>query len=111
VDDQKRDSVGINRRVRLALYDIAVARYGKQPEFECLIDGNDRSEQIYSELTKCTGRGASDTGPGRGKAGGRRQEAEAIRQKAEERSHKQKAKAEETSEELGDSDDEAERRR
>jgi hypothetical protein len=85
VDDQKRDSIGLNRQARLALHDIAVARYGKQPEFECLIAVNDRTEQIYSEFYKMywaevhriLGRGG-----GNQEARGKRQEAKAERNKA-----------------------------
>jgi hypothetical protein len=99
VDDQKRDSISLNRRARLALHDIAVARYGKQPEFECLIATNDRSEQIYSEFYKMywaevhriLGRGG-----GNQEAKGKRQEGKARSQEPGVRSQKSGERSQKT---------------
>jgi hypothetical protein len=49
-DEKQRQSVSINRRARLAMYDVAVARFGKLPELEFLIRPRDRMEHLYSEF-------------------------------------------------------------
>jgi hypothetical protein len=48
-DDEQLPSAGVCRRVRLALYDIAVARFGEHDEFELLAYPGDRMDEHYSE--------------------------------------------------------------
>lgn len=41
---------GNERGIRLAIYDLAVARFGKQPDFELLKQPNDRFDQLHHEF-------------------------------------------------------------
>jgi hypothetical protein len=50
VEEEQVRSVSVCRRARLALYDIAVARFGKRPEWEDLVWPHDRFDQHSSEF-------------------------------------------------------------
>jgi len=49
-DDEQLRSAGGCRRVRLALYDIAAARFGKHDEFELLGYPGDRIDQHHGKF-------------------------------------------------------------
>jgi hypothetical protein len=96
--DEQLKSASVDRRARLALYDIAVARFGKQEEFEFLAEPRDRMDQLYSEffqiywaeVHRITGK----------EEGGQKQEVRS-KKKGEGRSQKQEAQQEARSKKKG----------